>query len=136
MKNEIRRQIRMPKSQENAQSIRPMEEFGRYAAQRIHQLVEPLEILTHTIYLANRSLDDPPRLREYLAAAEEQARIIASAKRELLDRSQPRSLTERLTPLSHASLHAQCFGSALPEPAAANVAKVSQARRATHKSTP
>jgi hypothetical protein len=89
LKNEIRRQIRMPKSQVTAQSTRAMEEFGRYAAQRIDELVEPLEILTHTIYLANQSLDDPARLREYLAQAEQQARIIATAKRELLDLSQP-----------------------------------------------
>ena len=61
-----------------------MAEFCRKAADMLHQLTAPLEILNHLLYLANND-NDPSKVRQYLADAEVQARIVARAHIELLN---------------------------------------------------
>jgi hypothetical protein len=60
-----------------------MTEFCRKAAVVLHRLTVPVEILSHLLYLASHS-DDPDKVRQYLADAQEQARIVARAHLDLL----------------------------------------------------
>jgi hypothetical protein len=61
-----------------------MAEFCRQAGLAIQQLIGPLEILSHLLYLANDSADRPAEAREYLAQAQEHARTVIRTHADLL----------------------------------------------------
>ena len=61
-----------------------MAEFCRKAGIILHQVMGPLEILNHLLYLAHAS-DDPVAVRQYLFEAREQARTIVTAHADLLE---------------------------------------------------
>jgi hypothetical protein len=61
-----------------------MAEFCRKAGIILHQVMGPLEVLNHLLYLAHSS-DDPAAVRHYLAEAREQARAVVAAHADLLN---------------------------------------------------
>jgi hypothetical protein len=61
-----------------------MAEFCRKAGIILHQVMGPLEVLNHLLYLAHSS-DDPATTRQYLAEAREQARTVVAAHADLLN---------------------------------------------------
>lgn len=61
-----------------------MAEFCRKAGIILHQVMGPLEVLNHLLYLAHSS-DDPATTRQYLTEAREQARVVVCAHADLLN---------------------------------------------------
>lgn len=61
-----------------------MAEFCRKAGIILHQGIGPLEVLNHLLYLAHTSRD-PAAVRQYVADAREQARIVVAAHADLLN---------------------------------------------------
>jgi hypothetical protein len=61
-----------------------MAEFCRKAGIIIHQVMGPLEILNHLLYLAHTS-EDPVAARQYVSDAREHARTVVTAHADLLE---------------------------------------------------
>jgi hypothetical protein len=83
--NTIRDDDSQPDSRRSEQDhAEAMAQFCRKAGIILHQVIGPLEMLNHLLYLAHAS-DDPTTTRQYLTEAREQARTVVTAHADLLE---------------------------------------------------